>query len=98
MSDQQVLGQRLGEIAFIPKELADESCGELGNGVPIIDVAWGEAKGQQLTLIVDDQVQLEAEEPAHRGLATCSAPSKDPMGVNAGIVTDGKGSGVDEAN
>ena len=40
MSDQQVLGQGLGEIAFIAKELADESCGQLENRVLIIDVAW----------------------------------------------------------
>jgi hypothetical protein len=32
--------------------------------MPIIDVARCEAKGQQLALIVDDQVQLEAKEPA----------------------------------
>jgi hypothetical protein len=45
LADQELLGEGLGEIAFIAKELADESCGQLGNRMPIIDVARGEAKG-----------------------------------------------------
>jgi hypothetical protein len=93
VGDQQLLGQRLGEIAFIPKELAHETSGQLGNRVPIIDVARGEAKGQQVALIIDDQVQLETEEPADGGLATSSAGSLDPMLVDASVMTDGKGCG-----
>ena len=76
---QQLLGQRLGEIAFIAKEFAHQTCGELGNRMPIIDVARCEAKGQQLALVVDDQVQLEAVKPADRGLATSGSTGKDPM-------------------
>lgn len=64
MGHQQVLGQGLGEIAFVPKKFADESCGQLGNRMPIIDVAGCEAKGQELALIIDNQMQLEAEEPS----------------------------------
>ena len=45
LGDQQLLGQWLGEIAFVAKELTHETCGQFGNGVPIIDIAWGEAKG-----------------------------------------------------
>ncbi len=67
LCDQQVQGQGLGEITFIAKELACKSCGQLRNRVLIIDVAWGQAKGQLLPLIIDDQVQLEAVEPADRG-------------------------------
>ena len=56
--------QRLGEIAFVTKEFADEAFDQLGNGVPIIDIARRQAKGQQFALIIDDQVQFEAVEPA----------------------------------
>jgi hypothetical protein len=42
---QQVLGQRLGKIAFVAKEFAEQSFGQLGNGIPIINVARGQAKG-----------------------------------------------------
>ena len=66
--------------------------------MPIIDVAGGETIGQYLALIVDDQVQLEAVKPAHRGLATSGSTSKHPMLMDAGIVADRKGSGVDEAD
>src|SRR5205823_6572904 len=74
------------------------ACGEFGNGMSIIDIAWGQAKGQDLALIVDDQVQLKAVKPVDRGLATSSTAIKDAMGVNTGVVADGKGSGVDEAD
>jgi hypothetical protein len=50
---QQVLGQRLGKIALRPKERALEARGQLWNGMPIIDVARGQAKGQQFALIID---------------------------------------------
>ena len=53
LRDQQLLGQGLGEIAFITKELAHQACGQLGNGMPIIDVAWGQTKSQDLALIID---------------------------------------------
>ncbi len=98
LGDQQLLGQRLGQIAFVAKEFAHQTLRELRNRFPIIDVAWGQAERQDLALIVDHQVQLEAVKPAHRGLATSSTAIKDAMGVNAGIVADGKRSGVDEAD
>jgi hypothetical protein len=98
LGDQQVLGQWLREIAFVAKKLAHQAFHQLGNRMPIIDIARGQAKGQDLTLIVDDQVQLEAVEPAHRGLATSSTPVKDAMGVNASVMADGKRGGIDEAD
>ena len=66
--------------------------------MPIIDVARGQAERQELALIIDDQVELEAIEPADRGLATSSTAVKDAMGVDASVVTDGKGGGVDKAD
>jgi hypothetical protein len=95
---QQVLGQRLGEIAFVPKELTLEAFRQLGNGIPIIDVAWSQAKGQQLTLVIDDQVQQTVEEPADRGFATRGSSGKDTMLVDAGVVTDRKRGRVNEAD
>ena len=65
--------------------------GSQHNGAPIIDVARRQAKGQQAAPVIDDQVQLEAVETTHRGLATCSSSGKDPVLVNAGVVADGQG-------
>src|SRR5690242_21239113 len=66
--------------------------------MPIIDIARGQAERQDLALIVDDQVQFETVEPANRGLATSGPSIKDAMGMDASVVTDGKGSGVDKAD
>jgi hypothetical protein len=63
MGHQQLLSERLGEIAFGAFEFAHQAFRQLGNGMPIIDVARGEAKGQELALIVDNQMEFEAEEP-----------------------------------
>jgi hypothetical protein len=98
LGDQQLLGQRLREIALVAKELARQAFHEFGKRMPIIDVAWSEAKGQDLALVIDDQVQLEAIESADRGLATCGSSLKDPMLMDASVVADGKRGGVDKAN
>ncbi len=39
VGDEELLGERLREIAFGAFELAHQACGQLGNGMPIIDVA-----------------------------------------------------------
>jgi hypothetical protein len=79
LGDQQLLGQWLREIAFVAKKLAHQAFRELRNRMPIIDIARGQAKGQDLTLNARDQVQLEAVEPAHRGLAPSSTLVKDAI-------------------
>ncbi len=98
MANQQLLSQRLGEVAFISKEFSEQAPGELGNRPPVIDITGCEAEGEQLAHIIDDQVQLEAVEPTYGGFASCSSSGKDTVLVNARIATDGKGSGVDEAD
>ena len=80
VGDQQLLGEWLREITFVSKEFAHEACGELGHGMPIIDVARGETKGQQFALIIDDQVQLEAVEPADRGFASWALQQRRDAG------------------
>ena len=79
LSDQQLLGQGLREIAFVAEKLAHQACGQLGNGMSIIDVARGQAKSQDLALIVDDQVELEAVKPTDGGLAASSTAVKDAI-------------------
>lgn len=98
VSHQQVLGQRLGKITFVAKEFAHEAFRQLGNRMSIIDIAGRQAKGYQLALVIDNQVELEAVKPANRGFATSGSSGKDAVLVDAGVVTDGKGSGVDETD
>lgn len=48
--------------------------------------------------MIDDQVQLEAEEPAHRGLAPCRQIAEDPMGMDATVVAHLQASGIYETD
>ena len=66
--------------------------------MPIIDVAWGQAERQDLALIIDDQVELEAVKPADRGLATSGTSIKNAMLMDASVVTDGQRGRFDEAD
>jgi Thioredoxin like C-terminal domain len=45
----------LGEIAFYPQRVFPRAFGQLRNGIPIIEVAGRRAKGQHLTLVIDEQ-------------------------------------------
>ncbi len=66
---KQQLEQRLGNIAFITKELAEQCLSHLRDRCPAIDVGQGEFDRQQPAFIVDDQMQLETIKLAYRVLA-----------------------------
>ena len=74
--------------AAIPKQLASQPCHHLRDRRPIIDVTWSQAASQQLTSIIHGQVELEAKEPAHAGLATPGVSRKDAMTTDSSGVTD----------
>jgi hypothetical protein len=48
-----------------------------------MDVARGQLQGDDLMAVVEDEVQLEAEEPAHRGLAALGQTGEDLVPANA---------------
>lgn len=98
MLHEERFGQGLRDVAFVGEELAKEATDEAGQRGAVVGVAWRETKGQQFAAIVDHQMQFEAVEPAHRGLATTSVDLKDTMLVNARVMTDGQCGGVDEAD
>ena len=53
-------------------------------------VAGGDFQRHDLAFVVDHEVQLEAVEPAHAGLAACGEALEHLMAVNAAIVADGE--------
>jgi hypothetical protein len=53
---------------------------------------------EKLALVIDDQMQLEAEEPAHRGFATSGWCSKDWVLKDTWVLAVSKRDGVDEAD
>jgi len=81
---QQVFGQ----IAFITDQFAKEALSQLWNWAAIIHVARGEAASEEVAAVVDDQMQFEAVKPIDRILAALGQSSKDPMVVDAAVVTD----------
>lgn len=60
----------------------------MGDRLTVIDVAGRQLTAQEFTLIVDDQVQLEAKEPTHRGLASSCQTGKDLVPVDALIAAN----------
>ncbi len=98
VSHEQLFSKGLREIAFVAKEFAKEVSSQLGNGVPIIAVAGRQTEGEQVALIIDHQVQLEAKEPANGSLATSRSSGKDPMLMNASVVTDFQRGRIDETD
>src|SRR3954469_12325592 len=84
------LEQVLTDIAFVGVELADQVPGHLLQYGAVGGVAGGDFQGHDLALVIDDEVQLEAEKPSHAGLAARGQAIEDLMTVDAAIVTDGK--------
>ncbi len=98
LREEELLGEWLRDLALVAKELAKETADQAGHWTPIIGVARGEAEGQQLATIVDDEMELEAVEPAHRGLGASRVDPKDAMLLDARRVADDERGRVDEAN
>src|SRR5260221_9495905 len=100
MLDAELLGHRLRDVALVAEELATEALDALeqgGDGLAVVDVTAGEAEGEQLALIVDHQMQLEAVEPAQRSLAAGRIDGEHAVLWDTGVMGDGQGRGGDEA-
>lgn len=78
------------DIAFIGKYFTFETGNHSFKRLAVIDIARSDFDGHDFTLVVDNQMQFEAKEPAH-----CAAPAfrqalEDLVSVDASIVADGK--------
>jgi hypothetical protein len=60
-----------------------------------MDVARSQLQGDNFIVVVEDEVQFEAKEPAHRGLAALGQIGKHLVSANAMIVADRQGGGID---
>src|SRR5262245_3421517 len=79
--------QGLGNIPPVAKELTKQPLGERGHRFSVVNMPWCQAKGQEFSLVIDHQMELEAVEPAYRRLAPCGPTGKDPVGLNPAIMT-----------
>jgi hypothetical protein len=55
------------EVAFISKELTEKFFAQRFQRLAVVDIAGGEMDSQQLTDVVNNQMQLEAIKPRTRG-------------------------------
>ncbi len=86
------LGEQLSQIAAIPKALSFQPVEQFGQQpcVVIRDVTRRDDEVDQLSVLVDDQMGLQAVKPAHRGLATGGHPGEDLVRADAVVVADGQ--------
>jgi hypothetical protein len=92
---QQVFGQLLADIALVAEQLAGQLPGQRWDGCGVMDIARGQLQGDDFMVVVENKVQLEAEEPAHRGLAALGQTGKDLVPANTMIIAHRQGGGVD---
>src|SRR5262249_46767622 len=94
----EALGEGLRNVALVGKELPKEPMDKAGNRFAVVEIARDEAEGQPLATVIHHQMQFEAVEPAHRGLAAVGIDTKDAMCLDALGATDGQRGEVDEAD
>ena len=56
--------QRLGNIAAIAQQVPKEPLAQRGHWLPVVDLAWRQAKREQFAFVVHNQVEFEAIKPA----------------------------------
>ncbi len=95
---KEQLGERSGNVAAIPKQLAAQPFDQLWHRSAIIDVARSQTARQQVAAVIDRQVQFKAEKPAHRRLAAPGIGGKDAMLTDALGITDFQRGGIDETD
>jgi len=93
---QQLRCQFLADVALVTDELAEELSGQVRHRFAIIDIASCEVAPQELALIVDNQMQFEAKEPAHGGLASCCQTGEDLVPLDTLIATDSQRGRIDK--
>src|SRR5512142_3199431 len=83
----ECLEQVSTDIAFVGVEFASQVPGHRIQHGAVGGVTGGDLHGHNLALMVDDEVQLEAEKPPHAGLAARGQAIEDLVTANAAIVT-----------
>ena len=75
----------LADVPFVSHQFSEDLLDEglVPQRLPIIDIAGGDHEVQQVSLLVADQMQFEAVEPAHGALPSLGKPLEDLMKMDA---------------
>ena len=95
-ADEQYVGQLLGYISLVGKELSEYGPEKtlVFKGLPIVHICPGDGKIQYLSPIVDDDMQLEAIEPPHCRLSYFSNSFEHLVARNPFVMAHPYRSGV----
>ena len=98
--DEQLMEEFLGYVALVAHELAVDLLHEVLylERLPVVDVSRGNHEAQYLSLLVDDDVQLEPEEPTHGAFPLHGDALEHLVAEDALVAADAHGSGVDEVD
>ena len=94
-SVQKLLREFLADIALVAKELAAQVLGQSWHGRCVGCIAGCQFERDDLALMVEHDMQFEAEKPAHAGLSSCRQASENLVFGDASVVTDGQRCAVD---
>src|SRR5215469_4062448 len=83
---EQGRGALFAEIALVAEELAGEVSGELLHRRAIVDIAGGELDRHDCIAVIEYQMELEAEAPAHRGFTACGQASEGFISADAAVM------------
>lgn len=73
---EELLGQFLPDITLVAKQSADEVFGQLRHRSRVADVARGQLKGNNLALMIEHQMPLDAENQPILVFPRAARPSK----------------------
>lgn len=85
---KEQLRQRSRDIPSVADELATQALDQERDGMAIIHIPRSQAAGKQLSLITGGEMQFEAKESAHGGLAAGSLSSEDAVLADPFGMTD----------
>ena len=82
------LQQPLGNMAFISKDLPLQSSGHGLKRFAVVSSSIRNPEGHDPALVIDEQMELAAKEPAHGSTTTPGHPLEDPVPADSCIVAD----------
>ena len=95
---EELFKERFGEIAAVADQLPPQFFGHLWDRFTVIGVGGCEVNRQQVTLVIDNQMEFEAIEPPHAALAARGYPSKDSVATDAPIMADSQRRRINECH
>ena len=73
---QQLVKERLGDVALVSEELAKQGLGHARQGLAVIDVARSQPASQYFAPVIDAQVEFEAKNQPIEVLPRAAMPAK----------------------